>query len=182
MQNASGISRRIDHCVRSLAAQDNEAALVNLFPAMDKTAKKRRRKEGVGKRIREFIRDEEGIISAIATSNILRNINIDGIDFPQAIYKFGRTSILHEGELNPRLQFNDSGSIQIGKVWNLPSSYITAMCVSVVIAPENAGEQLSNPPQISVLGRQYNLNELWGQRSKIRELVCEVFENENVLD
>ena len=182
MPSASGISRRIEHCVRSLAVRDNEAALVNLFPAMDKTAKKRRPKDDVGKRIRGFIGDEEGIISAIATGNIFRNINIDGIDFPQAIYKFGRTAILHEGELDPRLQFNDSGSLQIGKVWNLPSPYITAMCVSVVVAPENAGEQLSNPPRLSVFDRSYNLNELWGQRSKIRELVCEVFKNENALD
>jgi hypothetical protein len=173
--SASGISRRIEQCVRAIAARDNELALVNLFPAMDKTAKKRRPKDGVGSRIREFVRDEEGMISAIATGNILRNISVNGVDFPQAIYKFGRSAILHEGELDPRLQFNDSGSIQIGDVWNLPSAYITAMCVSVVAAPENGDESLRNPPQLAVFERTFDLNELWGQRKKIKELISAVF-------
>lgn len=182
MQGASGISRRIEHCVRAIGARDYESALVNLFPAMDKTAKRRRPKDGVGSRIREFVRDEEGIISAIATTNILRNINVNGIDFPQAIYKFGRSAILHEGELDPRLQFNESGSLQIGDVWNLPVPYITAMSVSVVVAPENANESLRHPPQLTVFDKTFNLNELWGQRNKIKQLICEVFKNPNAIE
>jgi len=88
MPSASGISRRIEHCVRAVGAQDYESALINLFPALDKTAKKRRPKVGVGRRFRGFVEDEEGIISAIATRNILRNISVDGITVPHAIYKF----------------------------------------------------------------------------------------------
>jgi len=63
-------------------------------------------KDGVAQRIKAFISDEEGIITAVATNNFIRNITVNGIDFPTALYKFGRTSIAHEGELDERLQIN----------------------------------------------------------------------------
>jgi hypothetical protein len=65
MVKPTGISRRLMQCVTHLRSNDCEGALVNLFPAMDKTAKKRRPKDGVGKRIKAFLTDEEALISAI---------------------------------------------------------------------------------------------------------------------
>ena len=90
---ATSISRRIEASIQSLSSKDYEAAFIHLFPAIDKTAKKRRPKDGVGKRIKSFISDEEDIIFAVAIKNIIRNVQFDGIDFPTALYKFGRTSI-----------------------------------------------------------------------------------------
>lgn len=77
--------------------------MIHFFPALDKTAKKRRPKDAVGSRIGNFIADQEAIITAVAAGNIFRNITVDGISFPDAIYKFGRTSFAHEGELDKRL-------------------------------------------------------------------------------
>lgn len=65
MANPSGVSRRLQQCIERLQANDYEGALVNLFPAIDKTAKKRRRKAGVGVRIRSFLKDEEVLITAV---------------------------------------------------------------------------------------------------------------------
>lgn len=87
--------------------------MVNFFPALDKTAKRRRPKDGVGERIRRFIFDQEAIITAIATGHVFQNIFVNGMSFPEAIYKFGRTPIAHEGELDPRLTFNDAGDLQM---------------------------------------------------------------------
>jgi len=65
----SSVSRRIESCIKFANIKDYESALIHFFPALvpalDKTAKKRRPKEGVGSRIRKFIADQEGIISAI---------------------------------------------------------------------------------------------------------------------
>jgi hypothetical protein len=49
MVKPTGISRRLMQCVTHLQSNDCEGALVNLFPAMNKTAKKRRPKDGVAK-------------------------------------------------------------------------------------------------------------------------------------
>lgn len=177
---ATSISRRIEASIQSLSSKDYEAAFIHLFPAIDKTAKKRRPKDGVGQRIKSFISDEEAIISAVATKNIFRNIQFDGIDFPTALYRFGRNSIAHEGELDKRLQITENGSLQIGQVWSLPSSYITGLIISVIVSPENSGEKINESLGITLFGQQYNVNDLWGQKEIIQSKICEIFQNDNL--
>jgi len=72
--DVTSISRRIEKSIEALAKKDYEDAFVQLFPAIDKTAKKRRSKGGVGTRIKSFISDEEALITAIATNNIIKDI------------------------------------------------------------------------------------------------------------
>lgn len=183
MNQPSGISRRLQQCVEHIQRRDYEGALVNLFPAVDKTAKKRRPKDGVGARIRGFLEDEEALISAIATGNVLKNIQVNGVSITAALYKFGRTPIAHEGELDPRLHFNDTGTIEIGaQRWNLPSGYIVGMSIAVIVSPENIGERVREDLGIGLFGKQFQVNELWGQRHMIRELICEKFRNPQLFD
>jgi hypothetical protein len=175
VNQASSISRRIAGCFEAAAKKDYEAALVHFFPALDKTAKRRRPKSGVGDRIRSFVADEEAIISAVATGNILKNIRVDGIGFPDAIYKFGRTAIAHEGELDKRLQITDSNRLAIGKVWSLPASYVHAMCIAVMAAPENAKERLATDGKVVLFNQEWQLNELWGARERLKAAIATAF-------
>lgn len=165
--STSSISRRMEDSVKAFMNEDYETSLIHYFPALDKTAKRRRPNEGVGNRIRNFLDDELDIISHVATKNIFR-IKCDGLSIPQAIYKFGRTSIAHEGELDSRLNFDNKSGMSIGQTWNLPPSFITGLILSVVIAPENAGEKFENEYKVSIHGTEFNVSELWGQRQKIR--------------
>ena len=66
-KKATGVSRRVLQAIKHMQTSDHEGALVNLFPAIDQTAKRRRPKEGVGKRIKAFLEDEEKLISTVAT-------------------------------------------------------------------------------------------------------------------
>ena len=181
MNAPSGVSRRLQQCIERLEKQDCEGALVNLFPAMDKTAKKRRPKDGVGSRIKAFLQDEEVLITAIATGTVLQGCNADGVTFHEALYKFGRTAIAHEGELDPRLTFNIDGGLQIGKDrWNLPITYIVGMSLAVIIAPENAGERTADGLGMVVFGKQFVLNDIWGRPDSVREHICAMFRNKNL--
>ncbi len=157
----------MESCIEALLKQDFEAALVHYFPALDKTAKKRRPASRVGERIRDFIDDELDIISDIATRNIIR-VNCNGVSFPEAIYKFGRTSIAHEGELDPRLNFSNSSGMAIGDTWNLPPAFITGLSIAVILAPENANERFQKEYEVAIHEERYSANELWGQRQLIR--------------
>nr|WP_321466647.1 hypothetical protein [uncultured Desulfobulbus sp.] len=172
---SSSISRRIKKSIEAFGKKDYEDAFVQLFPAIDKTAKKRRPRDGVGARIKSFISDEEKIITAVATNNILTNVNVNGIDFPTALYKFGRTSIIHEGELDDRLKINEQGNLQIGHIWNLPASYITGLIVAVIVAPENSGENINENIGINLFGEQYKVNDLWGNLNLIQSKICVIF-------
>ena len=176
MNAPSSIGRRIASCITAHQQKDYEAACIHLFPAMDKTAKRRRPKDGVGERIRKFIADQEGIISVVATGSYFVGNSVDGIGFPDAIYKFGRTSIAHEGELDERLQFIDTGPLAIGKVWSLPSSYVLGMCVAVMAARENAKETIAANGNITILGRSWGIKELWGSEEQLNTDIFTRFE------
>lgn len=183
MANPTGVSRRLQQCIERLQAGDHEGALVNLFPAIDKTAKKRRPKAGVGARIRQFLKDEEVLITAVGTGNVFKGCNFDGMTFEDALYKFGRTSIAHEGELDPRLRFNQDNGLQIGKDnWNLPISYIVGMALAVITAPESKGEQTAEGLSVNVFNRQFALNELWGEPQLVRAHICEAFRDPYLFD
>lgn len=182
MPQPSSISRRIQACIKYANAGEYESAMVNFFPALDKTAKKRRPKCGVGERIRRFISDQEAIITAIATGHIFQNISMNGVSFPEAIYKFGRTPIVHEGELDPRLTFNDAGGLQIGNTWNLPSSYITGLCVGVMVAQENAQEFINAPLRLIIFGNEFQINELWGAEPLVKKIIADAFRNPRLFD
>lgn len=176
MKKPTGVSRRILQCVKHLQENDLEGALVNLFPAIDQTAKRRRPKDGVGKRIKAFLEEEEKLISVIATGNFLSNIRCNDISITDALYKFGRTSIAQEGELDPRLEFNANGAIEIGtEKWNLPSGYIVGMCIAVITASENVNEQIEMPFSITVFEKSFPLNSMWGDSAVIKVHIEEHF-------
>lgn len=170
----TAISRRVEASIICLYDKRYEDAFIHLFPAVDQTAKKRYPSLGVGKRIKSFIADEELLITGIAINNTMR-INVDGIDFPTAMYKFGRTSIVHEGMLNPRLTINETGTLEIGHVWNLPSSYIKGLIVSVILSSENANEKINNNITVNLFGDLYAVNSLWGQLPLIQDKMCKLW-------
>ena len=181
MNKGSSISRRIESCMEDSIKKNYESAMIHFFPALDKTAKKRRPKDGVGVRIREFISDQEKIIHAVATTNIIM-MNVDGVNFPQAIYKFGRTSIAHEGELDKRLSFSNEHGLEIGHVWNLPPSYITALCVGVMIAPENYQEHIDAEIKLTFFDKEFDANELWGAEDMVKELISAAFKKPDLFN
>lgn len=179
----TGVSRRLLQCVKHLQTNDFEGALVNLFPAIDQTAKRRMPKAGVGKRIKSFLEEEEKLISIVATGNCLSSIVCDGVSITDALYKFGRTSIAHEGELDPRLEFNPNGSVLIGtNKWNLPSGYITGMCVAAIVSEENKNEHISEPLSITVFDKLFLISDLWGDSSEIKSHICAKFQNDKLFN
>jgi hypothetical protein len=173
----TGISRRVQECIECLARKNYETALLNLFPAIDKTAKKRRLDAGVGSRMKSFLEEEEVLITAVATGNIFRGCKFAGMTFHDAIYKFGRTAIVHEGELDKRLTFNDVGMTIAHDRWNLPPGFIVGMSLAVVIAPENIGERTGDGLGITLFGKQFALNDIWGRPSQVHSYICEKFQD-----
>lgn len=151
--------------------------MVHFFPALDKVAKRRRPNEGVGNRIRSFLRDQEVLISAIGTNNVFRGALFDGVTFEEAIYKFGRTSIAHEGELDSRLQFVDGGTWSIGEVWNLPTQYILGLCVGTMVVPECKLEHIPFNAEITIFNKKWEINQLWGAEQEVKTHIATVFRN-----
>ena len=153
--------------------REYEAALMILFPFVDSTAKKRRPEAGVGERIKDFIRDELKIITALnSTSSIGNFVNNKGEDMAEVIYKFARNSLIHEGEIEKnKLAINERGEISFGpENWGIPNDFILGLLITVVAAPENKsfiGKNIVRDFKIDIKGKTYILNSLWGQKDFI---------------
>ncbi|WP_417273009.1 hypothetical protein [Celeribacter halophilus] len=163
-RTSTPIGRRIERAIFYHEMRDPENCLINLFPAIDATAKKRAPPNtGVGKRIKDFIGNEEGLISIIGTNNLIQGMEIEGITFAEAIYKYGRTSVLHEGQLDPRLDFS-GGDVSIGHTWSLNRDYLYGMICAVILAPENREEISPSDYRLIVSGKDWTLGTMWGER------------------
>lgn len=176
MKKQGSIGRRIESCLSDYERNDFESSFIHLFPAIDKTAKKRYPKKGVGDRIKTFLKDNETIIQFIATSSVITFI-AEGISFEDALYKFGRTSIMHEGELDNRLVIHNKQYISIGETWELPKSYICSLALSVVLAPENHDDYFINRYRINTPIGELILNSLWGKSEEISERIKQALNN-----
>ena len=165
---SSGISRRIAASIQALQASDYEGCLVHYFPALDATAKRRRPKDRVGDRIRRFLDDEEAAIFLIAGGHRFFGNFVDGFCFSDAVYQYGRTSVMHEGVLDPRLSFDEVNGFQLGSHWKLNPSFIAALLVAAMMAPENERERYSSEVTFSIAGRLWRLEEIWGAREAVR--------------
>jgi hypothetical protein len=173
MAQTTAISRRMKDCICRLQEGNFEGALVDLFPALDKTAQKRRPTLGVGARIKAFLDDEELLIHSLALGRAMSTkIRVKEMAFSDVIYKFGRSAILHEGELDSRLKFSKANIIEIGvDQWHLSTNYITAMTIAVIAAPENQRESIDGTLKTTIFEREFAINELWGKKEEVNSLI-----------
>lgn len=151
--------------------EDYEAALANLFPAIDKTAKKRYPNSNVGERIRKFLNDEMWLMTLLGTGHIIQNVVSDGLSLEQALYKYGRTSLMHEGELDPRLSISSDGGFSFGSLGMfIPPEFIMGMTAAVVTSPENRNEKMKIKFSFELYEYTIELNELWGNHDHIKNI------------
>lgn len=82
---------------------------------MDNTARARRPNAKVGERIKLFISDEEVLISGLALRKIFKGVKFGEYTLPEAIYKMARNPMMHNGELDKRMEFVEQGMLLIGE-------------------------------------------------------------------
>lgn len=172
MQQQGSVARRLEAAFDAFNRKDYETCLIHLFPALDKTAKKRRSKAKVGDRICKYLEEDEDLLSYIALGGtIIRGINIGNMTLPKVLYLYGRCPIAHEGELDPRLRITENQELIIDTTWTFPSSYIFALMVSVLLAVENENEFFNKNFKISFCNITFNANELWGRAVNTRQII-----------
>lgn len=173
-KSPTAISRRIQSCLREYLQNDYESAFIHLFPAIDATAKKRRNDFKVGARIKTFLEDEIAIITALSFGGVIQNCRFgeENLSIPEVLYKFGRTSAMHEGEIDERLQITNDPEFTLGDaVWKLPSFFIMAMAIAVITAPENIDEEIQGNFIIESFGEKLQLQNLWGRRDILVDII-----------
>ncbi len=172
----STISRRIDTAINNITNRDYENALIQISIAIDSTAKKKWPKDGVGRRIRRFIKKNESFIYNIALSGGLilctgGRIIIKDCELPQIIYKLIRCVLQHGDELSDKIvikeNFNTIGIEDDKVIINI--GHIYGLLLAVIVDPMNINERCSSNPIIYFNGNQLFINNIWGDISKLKE-------------
>lgn len=167
----SAVGRRIAKAMKDFADRDYESAATAVFQAIDATASMRFPGQRVGDRFRGLITEQEDIVTATAIGSVWVGLTVNGVSLSDAIWKFGRNPLIHEGELDRRLSFENESSVAIGCRWNLPPSYLVGLAVAVISAMENNDETEVVLGGISFMGVPLDLQSLWGGEAFLRAII-----------
>ncbi len=177
------VADRIIEACDKLQAKDLEGALIPISIALDATAKREYGKQGRGS-YKDFIRSNMRLITRSGCGPSIGNIQVrfahpeikarpDGTcTLEEILYHAVRCGLLHEAELGKDLRFQEGNSLFIdGQTLVLPSCLISGLLVSVVAAPVNAGERISDNYGILMRGYHNPLNRFWGKREETMKLL-----------
>lgn len=167
------IADRVLECINKYNANDLDNALIQICIALDGTAKNEYpRVKKVGERFKAFVRSNQDIITFFTfNTNMFIGCQFGEYTIEQFIYKVLRCGLLHEGEVPEMFQFTAPGEpISIGdKQWCLPKTFIFGTLLAVIGAGSNARQKLSNDLGVTIMGRNFKVNELWGRADLVRQ-------------
>ena len=170
------IAERVVECIEKSAVDDTVNALIQVCIAMDATAKNEYPNEvKVGKRFRRFIQANHDVITFFSLNGtIVKNkFQVGGQTFDEVIYKVVRCGLLHEGELPNLLRFVPPGQPLTfsDQLWHLPTTFVLGNLLAVVGAPTNASYRIHPKYGVSISGRDFAINDLWGHIDKVRDAI-----------
>jgi hypothetical protein len=173
MEQFMAIGDRVKECIDKVTIGDFENGLIQLSIAFDGTAKKEYPKMKVGKRFTTFLRDNQDIITFFTfATTIFIDCLFDGYKLEDIIYNVLRCGLLHEGSIPYEIEFVDEISIgHAGGRWRFPKTYVMGGLLAVIGAKSNAKERV--PPQYAmmIMGKPYQVNDLWGHGDEIRHIM-----------
>lgn len=174
------IADRIDEALQKMAADDFEAAAVQISIAIDATAKAIYPKNyKVGQRFKALVDDNEEFILFVAmgcgTRFVLRG---DGaLEFgekgrlSQVLYKYVRSSLIHEGELDEGVVLRAGSVIGIDEArFILGSEMLTGLILLLLGLPVNKRQVLRNQHEIIFRGQRFSAQSLWGRLDYIQQV------------
>jgi hypothetical protein len=156
----------------SLACSAVDATAARVFPSKNNNA-----------RYKSFLKDHMRIVTTFGTpgvsaeSIIIKCANVPGIQtdskgeapLEDILYHIVRCGLVHECELDQRLEFTDRTEIgDFGDKFRVPSAIIIGLIAAVVLAKPNAKESAPGKHQMIVAGKPIPLNSLWGRIDEVQ--------------
>ena len=167
------VADRVTECINKYNANDLVNALIQLCIALDGTAKNEYpRMKKVGERFKAFIKANQDIITFFTfNTNIFIDCEFGGYAIEQFIYKVLRCGLLHEGEVSAMFKFAEAGEPILigGKQWRFPRTFVFGTLLAVIGAPTNARQSVGDHIGVTVMGKSFKVNELWGRADLVRK-------------
>jgi hypothetical protein len=162
----------VDTAIRHLSENDFENALIQLSIALDRTARKKHPKLGVGKRIMKFAKEYESFIyqfasggSLVPENGALISFKIDekNVIWSEILYKSIRCALLHGDEIEDTLEFTMDLRIGFnGKKILINQGHISGLLYSIVSDEVNKNELCKVNSMVGIGNQGVEINKLWG--------------------
>ena len=170
------IADRVRECMDKYGSNDLDNALIQVCIALDATSKNEYPSaKKVSERFKRFVRENLDVITFFTLNgNIVRDrFQVGDLTFDNLIYKVLRCGLLHEAKVPQLLKFVQPGeSVTVSdKQWCLPTTFIMGTLLSVVGASSNGGQRLPGQYGVTVAGKQFSLNDLWGHIEAVRAAI-----------
>jgi hypothetical protein len=177
------IKSRVLKSIQDSSRGELENALIQALIALDTTAKR----EGItgtnASRIKTFLSNNRALLTRAGLiflefrgTVILKSLNASGqlVDqtLEEILYHVLRCHLLHEGEIPPQIIFTKDqrfGSDDQGRVI-LPETFIFGILMCVIGSHSNTGERLNKPIGITIHGKKYLIDSLWGMKDEIHKI------------
>lgn len=175
------IADRVKEAIDKLAKGDIANALIQISIAIDATAKKAYPKQTSSHRCKKFIRDNQAFITRVGYGKLeirgdIKYQTASGEkSFEQILYNVVRCSLIHEGTIPDTIVItkeNKFGVTYDGKVV-IADKIIWALIYVVIGAHVNQSEKLPDYYTATIGETTLKLNELWGDKDKIYNVVVE---------
>ena len=176
------VLNNIENTIKNYASGDLQQALTNVLIAVDATSKKEYPNVAqTGARYKQFLEDNRFLIQLVSINvrmeNPIRFRNMhewekgkkpETLSLPEIIYLYMRCKLLHEGDLPASIEFSKAVEIKLDVDRMIfPENLVLALLLAVMVSPQHKSLSLKMEANLSLYGRQINLNEIWGKKQSI---------------
>ena len=181
------VGSQVADAMRKLSEDRFEDAVVATSVALSATARLEYPKDSDKAACRKFLEQNLPIINKIGwvSFGVSQNINFryrrldsrkPGIEIrkmPEMLYDVVRCTSVHEAGFPDNLRFTKQPVIQTGFDGELvlPIDVIYGLLMAIVASPENADKQAEGDLVFSFGGKSIHVNELWGERRKMKAFI-----------
>lgn len=163
-----------------------DVSLALICSAIDATAQKVFPTDKNNSRNKKFISKYFRIITAFGFPGILASgIRIKCVNIPDLktdsdgyvgiediLYHIIRCGLIHECEIDNRIEFTDNTIIgDFDRVFKIPKQVFWGLALAVILCEKNSGEVTDDKVSINLNGKDFAIDELWGQEGTLPALL-----------
>jgi len=144
--------------------------------AADASARKMYNKLNNKERMEKFFSEYMEIITGVG----IRLIVAKGIRFGNGqnetetlesiLYRYIRCNLLHEAEISKKIIFSENTFACVDEKYTFPKTLPVGICFAVIACDNNSSLWIRNPVGFNYLGKNINLNLLWGKKDAIKKI------------
>lgn len=169
------IADRVKESIDKYNSNDLENALIQLCIAFDGTARSEfPHIKTNAKRFKAFVKANMDIITFFTfNTNIFIDCQFGEYTVEHFVYEVLRCGLIHEGELSARFRFIEPGESPSigGEQWAFPKTFIFGALLAVIGASSNARQKVADQLSVTIMGKRFRVNDLWGHADVIRDAI-----------